>query len=337
MALREKFKENHPNSLFLEHTITPQLTQYLKKQNWLAHEDTIEKVEKPGDGNMNFVMRVKTNQGSIILKQARPWVEKYPQVAAPMGRIEVEAQFYQCIQNDTLLKTYTPQLLGYDADNFIMALEDLGAGADFMALYQKNKTLSNDDLQAIMVFISRLHQLPKPDFSTNMPMRTLNHEHIFNYPFIENNGFDLNIIQTGLEAIAEPFKKDKALKKRIKALGKTYLDTAGKTLIHGDYYPGSWLKVATGVKIIDPEFGFVGRPEFDLGVLMAHLKMSEHSDDFISKALNQYQKPPRFNTKMMWAFAGVEILRRIIGLAQLPLSLSLSEKETLLDEAKSYI
>ena len=189
----------------------------------------------------------------------------------------------------------------------------------------------------LMTFISRLHNLPKPPFPRNISMKTLNHEHIFNYPFIENNGFDLDGVHNGLQAVSMAYKKNTALKKRVQKLGRLYLKNTGVCLIHGDYYPGSWLKMGSGVKVIDPEFGFVGRPEFDLGVLIAHLAMSEHNSNFIEKAISLYEKPSGFDEPMMWSFAGTEILRRILGLAQLPLSLNLNQKVQLMEQAVSWI
>ena len=40
----------------------------------------------------------------------------------------------------------------------------------------------------------------------------------------------------------------------------------GDTLLHGDYYPGSWMRVRERLYIIDPEFSFAGPKEFDLGI-----------------------------------------------------------------------
>ena len=125
------------------------------------------------------------------------------------------------------------------------------------------------------------------------------------------------------------------MKAAVSELGNLYLETS-KTLIHGDYYPGSWLKVPAGVKVIDPEFSFMGRAEFDLGVLMAHLKMSQN-ETLINEALSYYHRPNGFDESMMWGFAGTEILRRLLGLAQLPLSMSLTEKEELMHIASAYI
>ena len=50
--------------------------------------------------------------------------------------------------------------------------------------------------------------------------------------------------------------------------GERYL-AEGSTLLHGDYYPGSWMTVDDAVFVIDPEFSFKGFPEFDLGVMLS--------------------------------------------------------------------
>ena len=40
---------------------------------------------------------------------------------------------------------------------------------------------------------------------------------------------------------------------RVTALGVRYLED-GDTLVHGDYFPGSWLRTGEGVRIIDGPF-----------------------------------------------------------------------------------
>jgi 5-methylthioribose kinase len=70
-------------------------------------------------------------------------------------------------------------------------------------------------------------------------MRKLNYEHIFEYPFKMENGFDLDGIQLGLQALAIPWLNQQ-LKDKIGCIRTLYL-SKGKYLLHGDYYPGSWL------------------------------------------------------------------------------------------------
>lgn len=336
MDLKQRFQEAFPTAFFLEKDITA-VNNYLDNQGWLQKEESVISLEKPGEGNMNFVLRATTNQRSFILKQARPWVEKFPQIDAPVDRVSVEAQFFQALQNVEAINHFAPKCLGFDENNFILATEDLGRGADYRFLYQKDNLLTDSDINGLTQYLSALHQVAIPaNFPTNLAMRELNHEHIFNFPYLEENGFNLDEVQVGLQAAAMPYKTNVSLKATIKACGETYL-AEGKHLLHGDFYPGSWLKVADGLKVIDPEFGFVGPAEFDLGVLIAHLLMAEQPTTIIQSLLNTYEQPQGFNQGLLAQFVGVEILRRLIGIAQLPLDLEVATKKRLMTQAADYI
>jgi len=336
MNLKQRFQEAFPNAFFLEKDITT-VSHYLQQQGWLQKNESLILLEKPGEGNMNFVLRATTNQRSFILKQARPWVEKFPQIDAPIGRVKVEAQFFQILKTVDSISHYTPKYLGFDSNNFILATEDLGKGADYSFLYRKDSLLEELEVESLANYLSDLHKVDIPDdFPSNTAMRELNHEHIFNFPYLEENGFNLNEVQEGLQAAAMPYKTDASLKKVILECGIIYL-SKGTHLLHGDFYPGSWLKIMDGLKVIDPEFGFVGPVEFDLGVLIAHLIMAEQSAATIQTALQQYQQPKDFNSGLLAQFVGIEILRRLIGIAQLPLSLDLTAKKRLMEQAATWI
>lgn len=316
-----------------------ELGAYLKGQHFINPDDTVLYVEKPGEGNMNFVARVKTQKESIIIKQANPFVQKYPQIAAPQERVFVETEFYRMIQKYESLASCMPLFIGMDPVNHVIALQDLGDAADYTFLYQKGKELNGSELEQLIHFLKELHAIPSDrltNYSKNLALRTLNHEHLFVYPFLEENGFNLNQVQLGLQEIAASYKSDSAFKNTVKELGSIYL-SQGDTLLHGDYYPGSWLKTKGNLKVIDPEFSFVGNREFELGIFIAHLKMSEASEKQIDSVRSQYHTGTRFNWKLCYQFTGIEVMRRIIGLAQLPLDLSLEEKEGLLKEAHAYI
>ncbi len=340
MITNQQINIFHPTAFCLENRVSPELSALLLANGWIAADEKIESVQKPGEGNMNVVVRVITDRRAFILKQSRPWVAKYPQVAAPIERIGVEAKFYRQIAQHQNLTAFVPMLIGYDAANFLLALEDLGAGTDFTFLYQPGRSLESAELQSLMQFLSALHAV-RPEnevhrFPENRAMRLLNHEHIFSFPFRHNTGFDLDTVQPGLQALSLPYKNDAALTARITRLGEVYLQP-GTALIHGDYYPGSWLKTATGTRIIDPEFGFLGRPEFDLGVLLAHLKLAQQPNDAQQQVMAQYRQSVELDPALLRAFAGVEILRRLLGLAQLPASPDLTQKKALLKEAARLV
>jgi 5-methylthioribose kinase len=339
MTPRDQFAALHPTVLFVDEQPTPALTARLVANGWLRPDEPIRAVEKPGEGNMNVVVRVRTDRQSLILKQPRPWVQKYPQVAAPMERIAVEAAFYGALAGHDTLSTYAPKLIGFDADHYLLAVEDLGAGIDFTYLYQPQQTLETGVLMALTEFLAALHSLSATGggagtFPDNRAMRLLNHEHIFRFPFRTDTGFDLDTVQPGLAALAAPLRANEALKNRAEQLGETYLQP-GPTLLHGDYYPGSWLSTPGGTRVIDPEFGFRGRAEFDLGVMLAHLKLAGQASATEQHVLAHYPAP--YDPALLRAFTGTEIIRRLIGLAQLPLSRSLEDKKALLDEAMEMV
>lgn len=319
----------------LQPTIKP-LETYLKNQGWLQDNETIEGVEKPGEGNMNFTLRIITNPRSFIIKQSRDFVEKYPSVPAPPERVQREAMFYKLIGTVDALRRMMPRLIGLDTINNVMNMEDLGAGRDFTFLYQENQILNQKDLSALIRFVTTLHGSISREntdhYISNKAMRELNHEHIFVYPYLDDNGINLDDILPGLQEVAHRAKGNTTLKKELKKLGAIYL-ADGDHLLHGDYFPGSWLRTNEGIQVIDPEFCFFGPVEFEIGVMIAHLKMANQPEEIIESVLLQYGAVIGFDPWLQRRFSSAEILRRILGLAQLPLAIGLERRKALVEEA----
>jgi len=314
-------------------TQVTEIQEYLFSKGWMNVGEQIMAIETPGEGNMNVVLRVKTNKRSFILKQSRPFVQKYQQVEAPLNRIAVEHQFYLVVQNPVLGKNL-PSVLDFDANENLLILEDLGHCEDMTTLYAKRR-ISEDSLQQLTSILALIHESKVPnDFPDNRAMRKLNHQHIFVLPFLEDNGFQLDDIQDGLQQLSMPYKQDASLKSIVDEMGNKYL-SAGNTLLHGDYYPGSWMTEKENLYVIDPEFGFVGFAEFDLGVMAAHLIMATSNESILDAIHNFYTGTA--DKKLMAQLAGIEIIRRLIGLAQLPLKRSIEEKQYLLDLARKMI
>jgi 5-methylthioribose kinase len=318
-----------------------ELHTYLIDKNWLLADEKINQVSIPGAGNMNFVIRVKTNVRSFILKQSRDYVEKYPQIPAPDTRVLTEAAFYKKIETSEILQEKMPKILGIDTENNILIIEDLGDAIDYSFLYKLKDKITFKEVAVLTNYLSNLHttfqKTKLDDELENLEMRQLNYEHIFHYPFLEDNGFDLDTIQTGLQNVALHYKKDTILKDKIKPLAALYL-SKGKYLLHGDFYPGSWLKTTNGIKIIDPEFCFYGLREFDVAVFIAHLYLTKHDEQLIEEIKNNYTSFEELNTTILNGFVGIEIMRRLIGLAQLPFeNMDLKSKENLLNFAYKLI
>ena len=314
---------------------------------WLGSDESIEGLDRAGEGNMNRTLRAHTGTRTFVLNQSVPFVAKYPQITAPVERIGIENGFYDAVRDDGPLAMRMPGRIGFDPDNNLLALEDVGSGRDFLHLYQPGESggLATEDgrgvLTALVYWLWRLHALPgvhAPAFA-NSGMRALNHEHIFILPLVPGNGAAL---APGLEDIAARFAADAGLRNTATQLGDIYLGKSAHAsracLLHGDYYPGSWLHhERQGVMIIDPEFAFFGPPEFDVGVMLAHLTFAGFSQQDLMGTLRSYVTPPGFDYTLAIRFAAMEIIRRLLGVAQLPLAAGAGQRITWLNTARTMI
>lgn len=324
-------KVNNNSRMNLEENTS--LEEISKISFWKTNEKLL-KSESAGESNMNVVLRVTTNLRSVIIKQSKPYVNKYPQIPAPIERISVENEFFKAIGKSIPLRNYSPQVMAFIPEEHLLITEDLGKGMDFTGIYSRDFNLTSNQVDELCNYLTALHQLEPDDFPDNASMKKLNHEHIFHFPFQLDNGFDLNSVQYGLQELSLPFKSNSILKRKIEELGKRYL-RQGETLLHGDFYPGSWLKINNGLKVIDPEFAFLGDPEFDLGVMFAHLDLGQQPEEIKTKILQTYSLP--LAPGLLNQYHGVELLRRLIGIAQLPVNMTLREKKQLLEKAEQLI
>ncbi len=109
-------------------------------------------------------------------------------------------------------------------------------------------------------------------------------------------------------------RTDAAYVAEVQRLGAYYLSAASGHLLHGDFYPGSWLRCAApdrGLAVIDPEFCFIGPAEFDVGVRLAHAVFG--GDSYVlaeAEFMKDYDAPPAFDTGLLRRFAGVEVMHR---------------------------
>ena len=283
----------------------------------------------------------------MILKQSRPWVEKYDQIPAPFDRALVEQRFYRRIAEIPDVASSMPKLLGADEESRTLLLEDLGDSQDLTSLY-RGAQLGVAEVLSLGAYLRALHQgtrrdsgVTDSDVLRNREMRALNHEHIYRVPLKTNNGVPLQEYEPGLEEVAELLRGDRQLLAAVAHLGERYLED-GPCLVHGDFFPGSWLQSDDrggdrGLRVIDPEFCFYGDPELDLGVATAHFALAQQSFDrcreLIDSATDRGAARP-IDEGLLARYAGIEVIRRLIGVAQLPLPPTDGFRGRLLERAR---
>jgi 5-methylthioribose kinase len=236
-----------------------------------------------------------------------------------------------------------PRLLAHDRSSGVLLLEDLGAAQDFTSLYRGGR-LGETELSELVFYLAELHRPFDTDSAArslfeNRAMRALNHEHIYRLPLVLDNGLDLDRITPGLGDAAASLKGDASYVEAVRELGDSYLED-GPALVHGDYFPGSWLRTESGIRVIDPEFCFLGSAAFDVGVMLAHLHLSRQPvalADALAKGYRELAGIGEPFLDLSRRFAGCEIMRRLIGVAQLPLSADIEEKASLLAVSRELV
>jgi 5-methylthioribose kinase len=333
---RAEFAAAHPDLFLIDPADGDAVSRYLTDIGILSSVAGPVQVSRAGEGNMNCTLRVITPERRLIVKQGRPWVEKYDHIAAPWERTLVEAAFYEAIARDRRLTARMPRLLYVDRASRILVLEDLRA-PDFTSIYA-GEIIDWATVNTLSNYLRNLHALAvEPSHRAvfaNRGMRALNHEHMFRFPLQASNGLDLDRITPGLETAASALKHDRAFAVRVGELGEIYL-ADGSQLVHGDFFPGSWLQAPDGPMIIDPEFCFLGRGEFDFGVLIAHLVLAAQAPALVDRVREAI--PPAYDDALAMQFAGVEIMRRLIGVAQLPVDAPLQQKQAWLEWAARLV
>lgn len=308
---------------------------YLYKLEGFENID-VSSVQIAGEGNMNYTYRIESSDSkNIIVKQAPPYCAKFPDISAPQQRIEFEYRFYCELEGQMPKSIVLPVIYHFDSENYILIMQDLGPAKDFMSMYS-GSVLSSQKLHDLVYALSIIHSTKAQAPIKNSDMRTLNHAHIFDIPLQTNNGLNLDDITEGLNKIAGHLKESELYVEKVRHLGQIYLQTK-ESLLHGDFYPGSWLNCSDKIAIIDPEFCYTGAKEFDLGVFIAHLLICQSDSKTIVDALDLYASLQSFDRKLTLQFAGCEIMRRLIGYAQLPLSLKLNDKKALLELSEGLV
>ena len=332
-------------------TTPERIAEELVALGWLNKNESVLSANTAGAGNMNRTVRVTTNARSFILKQSQPYCVNFPEIPAPAERIEMEVAFYGIARRSKKLRDHMPNIIEFSPERHLAMTEDLGEGADPLSIYSGER-LPRHDLNLLCGLAPELHAIDLTDDEreklSNHAMRALNHEHIFDLPLRDDNGRDLDSQTNGLAELAQSYKDDDDYVAAVIALGMIYTGADGPALLHGDYYPGSFLRTERGLAIIDPEFTFPGPAEFDLGVLAAHLLLAAASasaepedrdaDDLIDRIAAGYAG--RMNLSLVRGFAGTEIMRRLLGVSQLPLNednADLSRKRWLLSQSRRWV
>lgn len=302
------------------------ILQYLCGRGWLSPGEDVQ-IEPAGDGNINWVRRIRAADGrSIVVKQARPALERFPEYRVSTERIVFEARYLEHARpfDDARL---LPQVLDFDAEQRVLLLEDLGDAPRLDRTLAEGRDASAP-LHALARFLGRVHAGTRGRDAelaarfANAEMQRLHGDHVFHLPYREND-FPLS---PALRARAEAIWRDSELVARIDAAYARYLEPRG-ALVHADVQAGNVLLAPRGPVLLDAEIAHVGDPAFDIGMLLAHVLLAGMARDARGAATalvgDVFAAYARAHGAMgcpakrdALRYAGIELLRRTLGAAR---------------------
>jgi len=325
-----------------------QLPEYLASRGIVA-KGTPLAVEPAGDGNINWVRRARARDGrSWIVKQARPALERFPEYRAPTERIGFEHRYFE-LASKLPEGGICPKILDFDECEHVLVMEDLGSAERLDHALARSADASEiaEVGAALGRFLAAVHgATTDPGLAAefeNPPMQRLHGDHIFELPLRENE-FPL---PPALREEAQRLRSDAALVRVADALYARYLEPRG-ALVHGDVQAGNVLLAEAGPKLLDAEIAHVGDPAFDLGMLVAHLRLPavargepERAAEPVAALVDAYGERLAGGLAVPFAnaarYADIEMLRRTIGAARVTAVEDPGAAQLVLREAVSWL
>ena len=326
------------------------LPDYLRQRHatmCLFEPETEFRVEEIGDGNLNTVYRVsdvRHPERSLVLKHAPPYIKILgPDYPLSTERLTFESRAFDIYNR--LVSGTVPTLYDFDAEAAVIAMEDL-RNARVLRDDLIDRTVDTAIAEQIGRFMGVVHsqtcvdnvgnttaQHYKQQFA-NTTMQSITADYVFTFPFTEH---ETNFWTPGLEPNIQQLKADTDFLQQVEHLKHIFLTTR-QGVTHGDLHTGSVLIQDGTAKVIDAEFAFYGPVAFDLGLYWANYLLSyfahqdtSHVQSALKAAIVQTWQTytaefERFDAELKAktlqnifheavGFAGLEILRRLIGAA----------------------
>ena len=364
MSRRAEFEAEHPEVHVLSADQAGRVDLVMGAVGWLGDEEQVTTCASLG-GESSTVMRVELQElrggwRTAVLKQSLPWLRRDESVAMPAERWRGERTFYAEVARVPAAAAHMPRLMAVNEARSLLLLEDF-RGASNLALLYRGGSLADEAAQALGAFLRALRHGTRGmegTGSANTGMKALNHRLLFEAPFVSamagGDGFGpdgsapddaaLDATEPGLGEAASALRSDRAFRESVAELGIRFL-AAGACLVHGAFHPANWLLVpGGGVRVVDPQYGGWGDPEFDIGTGLAHLLLARQPEEvvaaFLSAAVGSEEAEDvesGVDRPLVARYAGVEIVRRLIGGGQLPLEAEAGFRCGLLETARKAV
>ena len=241
-------------------------------------------VREVGDGNLNLVFIVSGSAGSVVVKQALPYVRLVGE-SWPLALYRAFFEHHALVRQAARDPGSVPEVFHFDEAQALIAMEYLSPH-----VILRYKMVAGERVEGLGAFLgthcarmafrgSELHMASaekKADvalFAGNVEIPAITEALVFTDPYY---AAEMNRHTEGLDPVVATLREDIALKAEVQKLF-TKFATNTETMLHGDLHTGSVMSTAAESRIIDPEFAQYGPMGFDIGMLTANYLMAYFS------------------------------------------------------------
>ncbi len=303
---------------------------YLIEKELISVKEFVQNYSAVAKNEFNSVYRLSTNKNSLLLKQPKKWNASNNFLSPPpLETLKQEASFYELIRSYDYLSRFMPSFYLFDEENQLLILEDISDAENYYPIYKKHH-INNEELQQLVKWLNHLHRVRlQPKEKALLEQKNIQTYYVssfFDFPDKIKCGPD-----HALAAELKQITDNSHVLDAIQSLKNNY-QQGGFTLLHGDYQSGNWLISDGGVYIIDPKFSTFGRPEIDLGSLVGHLLLASLPATKIEMVFGSYEDKS-IDKELVFRFAGLEMIRRLIGVYPINFPGTTTQKKSKLNDA----
>jgi 5-methylthioribose kinase len=240
------------------------------------------RVKEVGDGNLNLVFIVNGPGGSVVVKQALPYLrcvgESWP-LTLERAWFEYEALVEQARHAPALV----PAVYHFDRPMGLIVMEYVAPHIILRKGLIRGVVYPHiarhiGEFMAETLFGTSDFCVPAAEkkermalFCRNTQLCKITEDLVFTDPYREA---PLNRHTTPqLDEVARSFQHDGPLKRAAQELKWAFL-TRAEAMVHGDLHTGSIMVTESDTRVIDPEFAFYGPMGFDVGAFIANLLLA---------------------------------------------------------------
>ncbi|KAK1269925.1 Methylthioribose kinase [Acorus gramineus] len=245
-------------------------------------------IKEVGDGNLNFVYIVVGSAGSMVVKQALPYIRCIGE-SWPMTKERAYFEAVTLKEHGRFCPAHVPEVYHFDRTMSLIAMrylkpphiilrKGLIAGIEYPLLAEHisdymAKTLFHTSL---LYHSTTDHRRAVAEFCGNVELCRLTEQVVFSDPYkiSQYNRWT----SPELDGDAEAVRQDDTLKLEVAKLKAMFCERA-QALVHGDLHTGSIMVTLDSTQVIDPEFAFYGPMGFDIGAFLGNLILAFFSQD----------------------------------------------------------